>query len=239
VSARAEARRHEHELLGVAWRDGLVLVVVATLTVILFVAMAVASVKARIQHVDDAFLRWMIDVRAAPLTDLAKGFNYLGLVYVTLPVRLLLAGLLVWWRRWFHLAAFASAIIVSEAGVGILKSLYGRMRPPGSLVPTTGASFPSGHAIAITVTAVAAVLAFVPPGRRRGWAMVAAAIFSGLMGLSRAYLAAHWLSDAIAGVLFGVSVALGTAVVVHLVRNRAQARTTGSGGAPHQVRADR
>jgi membrane-associated phospholipid phosphatase len=110
---------------------------------------------------------------------------------------------------------------------------------PGSLVVTTGASFPSGHAIAITVTAVAAVLAFVPAGpRRRQW-VVAAAIFSLLMGLSRVCLAAHWLSDAIAGVLLGVSDALGTAVVIHLVRNRAEARTTGSRGAPHQVRADR
>jgi membrane-associated phospholipid phosphatase len=45
-------------------------------------------------------------------------------------------------------------------------------------------------------------------------------VFSLLMGLSRAYLAAHWLSDAVAGVLLGTTVALGTALVVHLIRER-------------------
>jgi undecaprenyl-diphosphatase len=58
---------------------------------------------------------------------------------------------------------------------------------------------------------------------------VAATAFALLMGLSRAYLAAHWLSDAIAGVLLGTTVALGTALVVHVIRER---------GAAHPVRAD-
>jgi membrane-associated phospholipid phosphatase len=40
--------------------------------------------------------------------------------------------------------------------------------------------------------------------------------FSILMGLSRAYLAAHWLSDAVAGVLLGTSCALTAALVVGL-----------------------
>jgi membrane-associated phospholipid phosphatase len=51
-------------------------------------------------------------------------------------------------------------------------------------------------------------------GRRRvAWGL-AAAVFAVLMGLSRAYLAAHWLSDAVAGLLLGTSCALVTAVVV-------------------------
>jgi membrane-associated phospholipid phosphatase len=44
--------------------------------------------------------------------------------------------------------------------------------------------------------------------------------FSLVMGLSRAYLGAHWLSDAVAGVLLGTTVALGTALVMHVIRER-------------------
>jgi membrane-associated phospholipid phosphatase len=44
------------------------------------------------------------------------------------------------------------------------------------------------------------------------------------MALSRAYLAAHWLSDAMAGVLLGTSTALATALVVHHLRNRLEHR---------------
>jgi membrane-associated phospholipid phosphatase len=38
------------------------------------------------------------------------------------------------------------------------------------------------------------------------------------MALSRAYLAAHWLSDAVAGVMLGTTIALAVALVVHHVQ---------------------
>jgi hypothetical protein len=147
----------------------------------------------------------MISGRAAALTVIAKVFNVLGLVYVTLPVRIAVAGFLALRRRWWHLAAFIAAVVVSEVLIGSLKGIYDRARPPGSLVATSGASFPSGHAVAASVTAVAAVIALVPAGRRRAWWGAAAVAFSILMGLSRAYLGAHWLSDATAGILLGTS----------------------------------
>src|SRR5258705_8605546 len=100
--------------------------------------------------------------------------------------------------------------------MGLLRGIFDGVRRPGSLVTTTAASFPSGHAVAASVTTVAAVIALVPPGRRRAWWGAAAVMFSVLMGLSRAYLAAHWLSDAVAGVLLGTSCALTAALVVCL-----------------------
>ena len=45
-------------------------------------------------------------------------------------------------------------------------------------------------------------------------------MFSILMGLSRAYLAAHWLSDAAAGILLGTSCALLTALVADQFQRR-------------------
>jgi undecaprenyl-diphosphatase len=116
--------------------------------------------------------------------------------------------------------AFAGAVVLSEVAIGSLKALFDRPRPAGSLVAVTGGSFPSGHALAASVTAVAAVIALFPEGPRRYWWGVGAAIFSLTMGLSRAYLAAHWLSDAVAGVMLGTSFALASALVVHFLRLR-------------------
>ncbi len=173
-------------------------VVVLALTAAVFAAVADHGLLAHIQRLDDAWLRLMISGRSAPVTAVAKVLNVLGLVYVTLPVRIVIAGYLALRRRWWQLAAFAGAVLLSEILIGTLKGIYGRARPAGSLVATSGSSFPSGHAIAASVTVVAAVIALVPPGRRRAaWGAVAAA-FSVLMGLSRAYLGAHWLSDAVA-----------------------------------------
>ena len=141
----------------------------------------------------------MISGRAPALTAVAKVFNILGLVYVTLPVRIALAGFLALRRRWWHLAAFAAAIVLSEVLIGSLKGIYDRARPPGSLVATSGASFPSGHAVAASVTVVAAVIALVPRAGAAAWWGAAAVAFSIVMGLSRAYLGAHWLSWAPTG----------------------------------------
>jgi membrane-associated phospholipid phosphatase len=188
--------------------------VAVVLTAGVFVVVGAHGTLASTQRLDDAWLRLMISGRAPPLTVIANVFNWLGLVYITLPVRIAIAGFLALRRRWWQLTAFVAAIVLSEILIGLLKGIYGRARPPDSLVATSGTSFPSGHAVAASVTAVAAVIALVPARRRRTWWAMAAVAFSILMGLSRAYLGAHWLSDAVAGILLGTSCALLTALVV-------------------------
>ena len=225
-------RRPEEAILGSPGRDTAVTAAVLALTAVAFAAAADHGVLAHIQRVDDAWLRLMVSGRSAPVTVIAKFFNLLGLVYVTLPVRIAIAGYLALRRRWWHMAAFVAAVVLSEVLIGTLKYAYDRTRPPGSLVATSGASFPSGHAIAASVTVVAAVIALVPPGRRRvAWGLAAVG-FSILMAASRAYLAAHWLSDAVAGILLGTSCALLAAVVVDGLQRRWQARRAGKATGP-------
>ena len=213
-------RREEDALLGRPRQAAFLTAGVVAVTAVVFALVADHGALIRIQRLDNAWLRLMVSGRTPLLTAIAKVFNVLGLVYVTLPVRILLAGFLALRRQWWHLAAFASAIVLSEVLIGSLKGSYDRTRPPGSLVATSGASFPSGHAIAASVTVVAAVIALVPAGRRRVLWGAAAVAFSIIMGLSRAYLAAHWLSDATAGILLGTSCALVTALITDQLQRR-------------------
>ncbi len=220
VIRAASARPEEEALLGRPRQAAILTAGIVVVTAVVFALVADHGVLIRIQRLDDAWLRLMISGRTPLLTAIAKVFNVLGLVYVTLPVRIALAGFLALRRQWWHLAAFAAAIVLSEVLIGTLKGSYDRIRPPGSLVATSGASFPSGHAIAASVTVVAAVIALVPAGRRRTWWGAAAVAFSIMMGLSRAYLGAHWLSDATAGILLGTSCALVTALVADQLQRR-------------------
>ena len=211
---------HEHPLLGMPRRDTIVTTAFAVVTAALFVVMATEAGRDTIQPIDDAFLRRMVSLRTGWLTQIARLFNLIGLTYVMVPVRIGIAAWLAIRRRWWHVSAFVSAIVVSEISIGTLKALYDRPRALGSLVETSSASFPSGHAVAASVTAVAAVIALLPEGPRRYRWGAAAVAFSFVMGLSRTYLGAHWLSDAVTGVLLGTTVALGTALVAHRVRER-------------------
>ena len=220
VSRPEVPAREEPTLVAAPGLLAVITAVAVVLTAGVFAVVGDHGTLASTQRLDDAWLRLMISGRALPLTVIANVFNLLGLVYITLPVRLAIAGFLAVRRRWWQLAAFVAAIVMSEILIGLLKGIYGRARPPDSLVATSGASFPSGHAVAASVTAVAAVIVLVPVGRWRYWWVMAVVAFSILMGLSRAYLAAHWLSDAVAGVLLGASCALIAALVVGLLQRR-------------------
>ena len=92
--------------------------------------------------------------------------------------------------------------------------------PAGRLLAAPGRD----AAVAASVTVVAAVIALAPPGRRRTWWTLAAMAFSILMGLSRAYLGAHWLSDAVAGILLGISCAVVTALMIGQIQRRVEGR---------------
>jgi len=235
VSAQGVPGPKEPLILAASRRDTAIAVVISAVTAVVFAVAANHAALSHIQRLDDSWLRLMVSLRNPPVTVVAKIFNILGLVYVTFPVRLAIAGYLAFRRRWWHLAAFAAAVVLSEILIGPLKAAYGRARPPGSLVATSGASFPSGHSIAASVTVLAAVIALVPAGRRRvAWGLAATA-FALLMALTRAYLGAHWLSDAIAGLLVGTSCALLAAVAVDRAQRGWRRRHGIHDTAPHEA----
>jgi membrane-associated phospholipid phosphatase len=211
--------RGEHPLLSNRERDVLTATLLALATALVFLLVGLDSTRIWVQRQDDRFLREMVSNRTEPFTDIAKVFDVVGGFAILTAVRALVSVYLALRRRWWHLSAFLLAVVASEALIGPMKALYDRPRPPASLVlvHTTGSSFPSGHAVAASATAVALVLALFPAGPHRwGWG-VAAALFSFVMAISRAYLAAHWLSDAVAGTLLGVTLALGSALIVQWI----------------------
>jgi membrane-associated phospholipid phosphatase len=90
--------------------------------------------------------------------------------------------------------------------------------------------------LAVVILGFAFLFSEITPWRRRRvtWGTVAVG-FSILMAASRAYLAAHWLSDAIAGILLGTLCALLAAVAVDALQRRWQARRTGGAKGPARV----
>jgi len=168
---------------------------------------------------DETVYHLMDDIRDVILTGIAKVLSFVGSGVVTIPLRILVAGWLVFRRHWRALAAWLLTWGFAELALAMAKPFFHRGRPPLPLVGTIGYSFPSGHAVAGASIGIALVLVLLPPGpRRRGWELGAAG-FAFAMALSRVYLNAHWFSDVVAGVLLGTSVALGTAAIVTEARD--------------------
>jgi membrane-associated phospholipid phosphatase len=173
-----------------------------------------------VQAVDQAVWEAAGPVRNTPSTWFAIALSLLGSSAVNWPLRVAALLLLGWRRHWIRLASFALAVVTSELLIGPVKAAYDRPRPPGSLIETTGAAFPSGHAVATAVTAVGLVLVLAHPGPSRWRWEVRAVIFTGIMALSRVYLRAHWLSDTVAGALLGAGLALGWPALLMALRDR-------------------
>jgi undecaprenyl-diphosphatase len=115
------------------------------------------------------------------------------------------------------------AIVAAKIFVPIMK--YGIQRPRPMELAYDGAelfSFPSGHAtMAAVIFGVLAVLVSHSMGRWGRavvYAICGAAIVS--IGYSRMYLGAHWLSDVLAGFLFGAVIVAAFGVAIEAIPPR-------------------
>ena len=148
---------------------------------------------------DASMLEWMYDIRAQPVTWLARLLNILGAGVVTIPLRAFATVVLLIRRQYRRVTAFVLTWVTAEVMIHLLKDWFHRGRPPAPLVEVVGFSFPSGHAIAASATAVALVLALLPARRPASALGVDRHRLLVRHGFSRVYLAAHWFSDVVVG----------------------------------------
>jgi len=92
----------------------------------------------------------------------------------------------------------------------IIKLVISRQRPPADLVhilsPTTGFSFPSGHAVFFTWMSFMIAVSIAPKIRPsyRPILWIVAVLVIVLTCIARVWAGAHWPSDVIGGVLLGI-----------------------------------
>ncbi|HEY5971588.1 MAG TPA: VTT domain-containing protein [Pseudoxanthomonas sp.] len=134
-----------------------------------------------------------------PMAALAS----LGDVEVLAPASMLVLLYLAWRKRWMAAAHWLAALAFGLALTAWLGASVDFPRPPAV---SGGFSFPS---ITITMATItfgffAVLIARELPGRRRIWPYMVSGIVVTLIGFARIYLGAHWLSDVIGGMLFGI-----------------------------------
>ena len=153
-----------------------------------------------------------------PLKDLVVWVTALG----SFPAVAVLVTATTAWaavcRRFFDAAVLPVAFLLSWLVVDVAKDAYDRPRPPGSHVATEGLAYPSGHAAYSVAWVACAVVLVRADGTlaTRFAAITAAIVLAVVIGLSRVYLRAHYLSDVEGGWAVGVAIfaLLGTVAVV-------------------------
>ncbi len=117
---------------------------------------------------------------------------------------------LLWRRRFYWLAALASAVLGGMLVNKLLKFLFHRARPAFTdpILALNSYSFPSGHTMMATVLygALAAFLiARTTDWRQRALIIFSAGLLIGFVGFSRIYLGAHYLSDVLGAMAEGLA----------------------------------
>jgi membrane protein DedA with SNARE-associated domain/membrane-associated phospholipid phosphatase len=159
------------------------------------------------------------DARGDLLTDVAKTVTDLGGAGIVGAVVLVAVGYLLARRRVLEGVTLAAGSVLTFVAVHIAKDAVDRARPSGALVDTAGSSFPSGHAayaVAYVAVAIAIAHAF-PRFVYRAAVVTAAIVVAAAVGLSRVYLHAHYLSDAVAGWGLAAAVFSGCGIVALIV----------------------
>ena len=173
-------------------------------------AWSLASVTFSVVHhtgvarADARVLALVTDHRAAWLTGLAKVLTWLGSALVLWPAAIV-AGLSLWrWRRrWLPAILPSLALAGAWAGSLLIKGLVGRPRPPAvdRLTVVHSWSYPSEHAAQALATwgMLALMLMAGRSARARLLLAAGAALIAFVTGLTRLYLAAHWMTDVLGG----------------------------------------
>jgi undecaprenyl-diphosphatase len=108
------------------------------------------------------------------------------------------------WKQWAVLQL--AGIILLAALVMLIKFRIRRRRPEGEwgriYRSTDPHSFPSGH------TARAFLIAIVATALGPAWLAIVLWIWAPFVGLARVAMGVHYLSDIVAGALFGILIAL-------------------------------
>jgi membrane-associated phospholipid phosphatase len=142
------------------------------------------------------------------LTDFIRVVSIPGSLVALALVGVLVAVALLVQRKWLTLAAWLVAVLGGEALNLLFKDLFARPRPSFEhpLVVETSYSFPSGQAMESLV--VYGMLAYfagltLGSGSTRGLSVGGVALIVILIGFSRVYLGAHYVSDVVGGFAAG------------------------------------
>ncbi len=145
--------------------------------------------------------------RTGTLDTVMVAITQMGDAKVVMPVALAGLAALIGLKRWRSAAYLLAAVGGAAVFVAGVKRVIHRPRPVAIYDGLAEYSFPSGHASMSIVLYgfLAVILAWGAPRAMRQAIAFAAALLILLIAFSRVYLGAHWLSDLLAGLAFGVA----------------------------------
>lgn len=165
-----------------------------------FALIAKNIIEQKVFAVDNLILEWIRSIANSGLDQFFVTFTHIGEVMFVAIAALVLISYYFYKKQ--HLNALTVLLLVGGSIVTntIFKLIFHRIRPDlwVDLIPETGFSFPSGHAM--LSTSLLASIVIILWNKPYKWLILCiATILAVIVGVSRLYIGAHYPSDIIAG----------------------------------------
>lgn len=164
----------------------------------------------RITFLNEPLFNLLQSIRTNFGDDIFLAITILGSPEVMLGGAMLVLvwlGLKRYWRAAIH---FGTLILVSGWSIHFFKNLFYNARPSGFMITDLTSSFPSGHTLLTTsfLGFLAVLIAQEIVTKKRRIFYIAAVVISIIVGASRLYLGAHWLTDVLGALFLGITLVL-------------------------------
>jgi membrane-associated phospholipid phosphatase len=153
---------------------------------------------------------WLHKHASPPLTNAMFVITSLGSTELASLIAVIFGIYLLWRRRPYWLAAAWLTVFGGMLLNRLLKFVFQRARPQfdDPILTLTSYSFPSGHTMTATVLygfLAAFLVVRTKSWRQRVLVILAASLLIALVGFSRIYLGAHYLSDVLGALAEGLA----------------------------------
>ncbi len=177
------------------------------------------AVRTAVPWLDTTVAAAVADVDSAVLDRVARGWTRLGDTSTVVVVAVVLALVLMALRDWWGGFVIGLSTLLATSTTALLKLVVTRGRPEIGAQLEETFSWPSGHATAGLVLALAVTVVVMHRSPR--WPAIAALVLPvGLgVGVSRVLLSVHWTTDVLAGWLVAT---ISASTVVWLLPDRPQ-----------------
>lgn len=175
--------------------------------------------------VDQQVSAWFHEHATDEVTRVARAVTFFGSTAFLTAASIAVALFFVCRRYWYRLLAF----VLTMGGGGLLnvllKHIFQRQRPvfENPLVTLSSFGFPSGHTMGSTLfygSIALSVAMYAKHWRTRVLALLIAFLIIVLIGFTRIYLGAHYLSDVMGAMAAGVAWLAACETAVEIMRRR-------------------
>ena len=177
-----------------------ILLLISVFSLVLLAILAVLVASSATSYVDKAVLTWINGNSSPALTTFFVSVTQLGGVIAVTTITLLLIIFMLFKKAKSKAVLIALGVGGASGIAFILKAVFERPRPDlwEWLVHETYFSFPSGHAVGSASLALCIMVLFWQT-KWRIPTLIVAALYMGIIGVSRLYLGVHYPTDILGG----------------------------------------